>query len=157
MTSGESTRSRARRLALVGREPAHAPSSGSEAKATSGQPVRHTGPPAALGHALWQQIADGHATLAQLYSRVASEEQQIQLASFGDQSVHADVNEIQAAAHPPKLLSVADLANFLAVDPRTVRRWRTSGELPPAVQLGGVVRWEIEDIEHWLERRKEGA
>jgi len=55
----------------------------------------------------------------------------------------------------PSLLSTTDVATILRVDPKTVRRWREEGHLPSAIQVGGVVRWKPEDIETWLEDRRE--
>ena len=48
------------------------------------------------------------------------------------------------------LLAVPDLARLLAVDVRTVRRWRSEGRLPDALELGGVVRWDSEAVRAWI-------
>lgn len=49
-----------------------------------------------------------------------------------------------------RFLTVADVAALLAVDAKTVRRWRDEGRTPPAVSVGGVVRWRPEVVEEWL-------
>ncbi len=50
-------------------------------------------------------------------------------------------------------LRVRDLAELLRVNERTVRRWRSEGVLPPAVEIAGVVRWRREAVEAWLAGR----
>ena len=54
-----------------------------------------------------------------------------------------------------RLLSVGDVAERLGVDPKTVRRWRQDGQLPPAIDLGSVLRWRPEDIALGLAERQE--
>ena len=49
-----------------------------------------------------------------------------------------------------RLLSVQDLADRLAVDARTVRRWRRDRVLPEALEIAGVIRWRPETIDAWL-------
>ena len=61
----------------------------------------------------------------------------------------------RAVASPCVLGGVCDLAELLCVDDRTVRRWRSEGKLPPAIELGGsVVRWRAEVVERWLRERE---
>ena len=55
------------------------------------------------------------------------------------------------------LLNAKAVANRIGCDAKTVQRWRSAGELPPAIVIGGIVRWEAEDIETWLRSRKENA
>jgi predicted site-specific integrase-resolvase len=52
---------------------------------------------------------------------------------------------------------VNDVASQLSVGPRTVRRWRAEGRLPPAVEVAGIVRWRPEAIERWLAEQQERA
>ena len=100
--------------------------------------------------------------------RDLAQDPEIQLAVGAEQSVHAtapegtgmDVETDTAAAtasQPGRLLDLAGLAEVLSVAPRTVRRWRGSGKLPPAVDVGGLVRWRREDVDRWLEVRREAA
>ena len=56
---------------------------------------------------------------------------------------------------PQALLSVRTLADRLSVDPKTVRRWREAGTLPPAIAVAGVLRWRAEAIDAWLLEREE--
>ena len=54
------------------------------------------------------------------------------------------------------LLSIADVAKLLAVSTITVRRKVSSGELP-CIRLtkGGPMRFDLRDIEKFVERHKE--
>ena len=63
--------------------------------------------------------------------------------------------EPQSEAPRDPLWSVADVAERIGVDQKTVRRWRTDGELPPAFNTGSVVRWERSAIESWITERTE--
>lgn len=48
-------------------------------------------------------------------------------------------------------MTVNDVAERLRVDPKTVRRWRETNQLPAALEVGGVIRWRAEDIDTWIE------
>jgi len=54
-----------------------------------------------------------------------------------------------------RLLSIQDIAERLQLDARTVRRMRARGQLPPAIDLHGVLRWDGAAIDAWLEGRRE--
>lgn len=93
-----------------------------------------------------------------------SRDAQIHLADARDQSVMDDVAEASRAtpAKPeapalPRLLTVSDLARLLRLDERTVRRRRREGSIPPAIDIGGSLRWRPSEIEAWLDERREGA
>ena len=51
----------------------------------------------------------------------------------------------------PKLFTVKSLAEYLDVDPKTVRRWRGDGLLPEPLTVGGVMRWSPQAIEDWIQ------
>ena len=51
----------------------------------------------------------------------------------------------------PLLLSARDLSSLLGVSTRSVWRLRDSGNLPPPIQLGRLVRWRRAAIDRWLE------
>ena len=61
---------------------------------------------------------------------------------------------IDAPAHE-HLLDANALAKTLAVSPKTIRRWRDEGRLPPAIDLGGVLRWRRAAVDVWLAQREE--
>ena len=58
------------------------------------------------------------------------------------------------SSRPKPLLSARGVAERLGVDPKTVRRWREAGKLPPAIDVAGVLRWRPEEIEAWLRERE---
>ena len=93
-----------------------------------------------------------------------SRDAQIHLADARDQSVMDDVAEDTRPAPGergvpaiPNLLTVSDLARLLRLDERTVRRRRREGSIPPAIDIGGSLRWRPSEIEAWLDERREGA
>jgi len=67
---------------------------------------------------------------------------------------HEEERVDRANESPKALLGVPELADLFEVKESTVRRWRRSGKLPPAVQIGGVLRWRQETIDAWLEERE---
>lgn len=58
------------------------------------------------------------------------------------------------ARRSPRLLTVKDVAQHLAVSTRTVRRWRDSRVLPTPVRVQGVIRWTAESLADWIEERR---
>ena len=60
-------------------------------------------------------------------------------------------------AQQAPLLSLRQVAVRLGVHIRTARRWRDEQYLPPAIVLGGVVRFDAAEIEKWIEAKKERA
>lgn len=54
----------------------------------------------------------------------------------------------------PVLLTTADLARMLGISPMAVIRRRFRGTLPPAIKVGGTLRWDAEDIRAWLDANK---
>lgn len=51
----------------------------------------------------------------------------------------------------PPLVSLQDLARFMAVKIRTVKRWKETGLLPEyGFECGGMKRWHREQIEGWI-------
>lgn len=49
-----------------------------------------------------------------------------------------------------KLLDIADLAEHLRIEQRSVRRMVADGRLPPAVAYGGLPRWRWGVIRDWM-------
>lgn len=72
----------------------------------------------------------------------------------------AEANTVETKNADPKksaprvLLGEPELAELLAVDVATIRRWRRAGELPPAVEIGGTLRWRADAIDAWLKSRE---
>lgn len=53
------------------------------------------------------------------------------------------------------LLGVPDLADRYEVAVKTIRDWRYRGVLPPAIKIGGQVRWRRSDLECWEDAQRE--
>lgn len=55
------------------------------------------------------------------------------------------------------LLTVKDVAGALRLSERTVWRKEMTGELPPAIRIGGVVRWSPNSLQTWISRKEAEA
>lgn len=55
-----------------------------------------------------------------------------------------------AEVSPPVWFTAKELARYLAVSLRTIRRWHNAGRLPPPLKLGGTLRWRGDVIAAWL-------
>ena len=49
-----------------------------------------------------------------------------------------------------ELLSVQDVCRMLGCSRRTVYRLKDSGQMPPSIKIGGMVRWRPDEIENWI-------
>lgn len=58
-------------------------------------------------------------------------------------------------AHLPTdgLMSVSDLAQYLAVPKATIYQWRYRGRGPKALRVGRYLRFRRSDVDRWLETR----
>ena len=55
---------------------------------------------------------------------------------------------------PLKILSENEIAERIGSPPRTLQRWRATGEGPPYVRLGPRrIGYRVEDVSAWLESR----
>jgi predicted DNA-binding transcriptional regulator AlpA len=59
---------------------------------------------------------------------------------------------VPVSTTPPALLDVRAVASRLGCSPRHVWRMRDKGVLPPAVELGALVRWNSESLDDWIRR-----
>lgn len=55
----------------------------------------------------------------------------------------------------PRLLTISQLATYLNVSSKTVRRWVATRRIP-CVRIGTRIRFEHGDIASWVRQRKEG-
>ena len=106
-------------------------------------------------HELCLQASNLLAELSELVVEIGRN----QLAVSPERAVMAlSPNETAAPMKPfSNLLSANDVAAILSVDAHTIRRWRTEGKLPPAIVVGGVVRWRSDAIERWVETQTEAS
>jgi excisionase family DNA binding protein len=51
-----------------------------------------------------------------------------------------------------RLLTVGEVAHWLAISEGTLRYWRHTHRGPRSLTVGGAVRYRRSDVEHWLER-----
>jgi excisionase family DNA binding protein len=54
----------------------------------------------------------------------------------------------------PSLLTSDELAEYLGLSVKTIKRWRVQGKGPRALQLAGTgtsVRYRVSDVDAWLE------
>jgi excisionase family DNA binding protein len=57
----------------------------------------------------------------------------------------------------PVLLSPEELAGLLGVPVATIYRWRSHGEGPHGFRIGRHVRYRLDDVDQWLESRRDPA
>ncbi len=125
-----------------GNRPSPAISRRRPAQAAVGGNGTHQAPPGLLLARLGETLAEA----AQICRALA----EVQLAG-------SEKPRLMEGVHSAKpLLSVRDLAARLNIHPRTVRRWRGEGKLPPALEVGGVVRWQAEVVDAWIEGEGRG-
>ena len=106
----------------------------------------HTGRHSPAG--LHEHVARLHEGLAQAHRDLAKHVQ-IRLDVPGELSHITGVDGDSPI--PAPLLTAKDLSTLMQVDAKTIRRWRSEGLLPPAFEIGGVVRWSVKVIEAWID------
>ncbi len=60
------------------------------------------------------------------------------------------------AEQSPPAMTVRDVAGFLAVDEKTIYRLAQQGKLP-GFKVAGTWRFQLQDIQRWIDERKEAA
>jgi len=68
-------------------------------------------------------------------------------------SVERVIPDAGAMDSENRLLSVTELADYLAVPVATLYAWRYRGEGPPALRVGRYLRYRWSDVQRWLELR----
>jgi excisionase family DNA binding protein len=56
-----------------------------------------------------------------------------------------------------RLWNAERLAAYLRVPKSTVYEWRRAGEGPPALLVGRHLRWRQEDVDDWLNGKREAS
>ena len=49
------------------------------------------------------------------------------------------------------LITAGQLARLLSISERTVYRLKSAHRLPESVNLGGSVRWRLDDVRRWID------
>jgi excisionase family DNA binding protein len=52
------------------------------------------------------------------------------------------------------LLTIDEVADYLAVPKGTLYKWRAKNYGPPAIQVGKHLRYRMTEVETWVEERK---
>ena len=53
-----------------------------------------------------------------------------------------------------KFFTTQEVARFLRVTVRTLERWRSEGEGPPIITMGGLIRYRSDDLDAWIEANR---
>ena len=54
-----------------------------------------------------------------------------------------------------ELLKIEQVAERLTVSVGCLRAWRLRGEGPPAIRVGNALRWDSQEVDEWLDSRRE--
>lgn len=60
-------------------------------------------------------------------------------------------------APPRPLMDTVETAVYLKIGKKTLENWRSLGEGPPYLKLGGRVRYDPRDLDQWLKKQTVGA
>ena len=53
-----------------------------------------------------------------------------------------------------RYLNTKELSEYLGLSVPTLQRWRVDGSGIPFIKRGGVVRYDIQDVDNWLAQHK---
>lgn len=56
-----------------------------------------------------------------------------------------------------QLMTPQQAADYLGVAKHTLARWRVEGGGPPFLKLGGPVRYDVSDLDTWIDARRRGS
>ena len=57
--------------------------------------------------------------------------------------------------HSAGLLNIDEVGDLLGLTREAIYARRHRADFPPAIRMGNVLRWKIEDIDAWLDERRE--
>lgn len=60
------------------------------------------------------------------------------------------MNEANGAILVSPLMDSREIAAYLKVSESTLSRWRSAGQGPPFLRLGGIARYRIDAVDAWL-------
>lgn len=58
---------------------------------------------------------------------------------------------------PNRLPTTIEVSEYLAVPVSTIHRWRYVGTGPPAIRIGRHLRFDKDDLEHWINEQKKAT
>ena len=122
------------------------------------EPIQTEPAPAGIGYGLPSEPVQTDAAVAEIGQQSPKQTQiGTEYAEIGHNKPPepVQIERVRVRVLPDGRMTRNDAAKYLGVAVKTVRRWRDEGQLPPAIQLGGVIRWRPEAIESWL-REQEG-
>lgn len=64
---------------------------------------------------------------------------------------------INGMEHSERLLTVPELAEYLAVPTSTIYQWRYLRKGPPGFRIGRHVRYRRSDVDEWIQRHVEAS
>lgn len=64
------------------------------------------------------------------------------------------MNEHEKQQKEARLLNITELAEYLSVKEASIRSWVYKKKIP-FIKVGKLVRFKVEDIESWLQSKKE--
>jgi predicted DNA-binding transcriptional regulator AlpA len=67
------------------------------------------------------------------------------------------IGQPNATDATPRLLTISQVAERLTVSVGCLRAWRIRGEGPPAIRIGSALRWDVRDVDAWLNARRESG
>ncbi|WP_022883667.1 helix-turn-helix transcriptional regulator [Glaciibacter superstes] len=62
------------------------------------------------------------------------------------------MSEGASAATVSPLMDSREIAAYLKVSESTLSRWRSAGQGPPFLRLGGIARYRLDAVDAWLAR-----
>jgi len=63
--------------------------------------------------------------------------------------------DVRSGTGGEELLKIDQLASRLTVSVGCIRAWRLRGEGPPAIRIGTALRWDADEVDVWLDSRRE--
>ncbi|QZY51273.1 MULTISPECIES: helix-turn-helix transcriptional regulator [Microbacteriaceae] len=60
------------------------------------------------------------------------------------------MNEPELTVTVSPLMDSREIAAYLKVSESTLSRWRSAGQGPPFLRLGGIARYRLEAVDAWL-------
>lgn len=54
-----------------------------------------------------------------------------------------------------RLVKIDELSTMLCVSVGCIRAWRLRGDGPPAIRIGSALRWDIAEVDAWIDAQRE--